>query len=155
MKDRRTQCFFWLGVFVLPVFWSWFTLGKAFSRRERLIAFLWLAVFGGWLLHQRDAVVGQLQTASVTYPAVLGWLTVALGVWLFFRIRFVPTIIELIILIDVLAIVRPSMLFADRMAQPFDWRWLLPPVIAALAHLAVEPIRRWRTRRSAVAGPLP
>ncbi len=104
MKDQRKQFFFWLGVFVLPLFWSWFTLAKAFTRRERLIAFLWMPVFVVWLLHQRSAVAGELQTVSITYPAVLGWLTVALVVWLFFRIRFVPTIIEIIVLIDVLAV---------------------------------------------------
>lgn len=150
MKDQRKQLFFWLGVFVLPLFWSWFTLAKAFTRRERLIAFLWMAVFFAWLLHQRSSVAAELQTVSVTYPAVLGWLTVALVVWLLFRIRFVPTIIEIIVLIDVLAVFHPSTMFADRIDQPFDWQWLLPPVVVALAHLAVDPLERQRSRREAV-----
>jgi len=150
MKDQRKQFFFWLGVFVLPLFWSWFTLAKAFTRRERLIAFLWMAVFVVWLLHQRSAVAGGFQTVSITYPAVLGWLTIALFVWLLFRIRFIPTIIEIIVLIDLLAVFHPSTVFADRTGQPFDWQWLLPPIIVALAHLTVEPLERRRISRTAV-----
>ncbi|WP_300931710.1 hypothetical protein [Prosthecobacter sp.] len=82
MNDHRRQFFFWLGVFVLPLFWSWFTLSKKFARRERFVAFLWLAVFGIWLLHQRSALADQLETLSIVYPAILGWVTVALYVWL-------------------------------------------------------------------------
>ena len=149
MKDQRKQFFFWLGVFVLPLFWSWFTLAGAFTRRERFIAFLWLAVFVAWLFHQRSEVPGELQRVSITYPAVLGWLTIALFVWLLFRIRFVPTIIEIIVLMDVLAIFHPSTLFTDRLGQPFDWQWLMPPFVVALAHLAVEPLDRCRIRREA------
>ena len=153
MKDQRKKIFFWLGVFILPLFWAWFTLARSFPRRERIIAFLWMAVFVAWLLHQRSAVAGQLQTVSITYPAVLGWLTVALFVWLLFRIRCVPTIIEIIVLIDVLAVFHPSTLFADRIGQPFDWGWLAPPFVVALMHLAVEPLDRWQIKRAAVQTP--
>jgi len=57
IKNRRTQFFFWLGVFVLPLFWSWFTLALTFTRRERAIAFLWMSVFVVWLVHERNAVL--------------------------------------------------------------------------------------------------
>ncbi|MFC5457752.1 hypothetical protein [Prosthecobacter fluviatilis] len=32
--DSRGRDFFWLGVFVLPLFWSWFTLSKTLARGE-------------------------------------------------------------------------------------------------------------------------
>ncbi len=59
-EDERRQFFFWLGVFVLPLFWSWFTLSRKHTRRERVAAFLWLAVFGIWLLPAGIAVVAHL-----------------------------------------------------------------------------------------------
>ena len=50
LRDSRGRDFFWLGVFVLPLFWSWFTLSSKFTRRERVAALLWMGVFAGVLL---------------------------------------------------------------------------------------------------------
>lgn len=152
MKDHRRQFFFWLGVFVLPLFWSWFTLSKKYTRRERVVAFLWLAVFGIWLLHQRSALVDQFETVSVVYPVILGWVTVALFVWLFFRGGCFPvTIIEVIVLMDLLAVIHPSILFVDLVGKPFEWVWLLPAGIAIFMHLTLEPHRRGSGGREEVA----
>ncbi len=154
MTDRRKQFFFWLGVFVFPLFWSWFTLTKASTGRQRFVAFLWMAIFVTWLIHQWRAVGDGWQLVSITYPAILGWLTISLFVWLFFRIGFISvTIIEIIVLIDVLAVLHPSTLFVDRIGQPFDWQWLIPPVVVAFAHLAVEPLARRRISRVAIQPP--
>ncbi|WP_038167135.1 hypothetical protein [Verrucomicrobium sp. BvORR106] len=146
MQDRRKQFFFWLGVFVLPLFWSWFTLAGSFTRRERLVAFLWLAVFIAWLFQARATVLGEFHLLAVTYPVVLGWLAMALLMWLIFRLRFVPTLIESIILIDLLAVLSPSKLFQDRIDQPFDWMWLAAPTALAMAHVVVEPLNHWLTK---------
>ena len=140
MKDQRQHFFFWLGVFVLPLFWSWFTLAKSFTRRERVIAFLWLVVFSVWGFRQKMAIKDQVEVISLTYPAILGWITIALVVWFLFRIRIIPTIIEIIVLIDVVGMLGPSRLFIDLVGQPFDWQWLVPLVIVSLAHLVVEPL---------------
>jgi hypothetical protein len=43
-EEPRQRLFFWLGVFVLPVFWSWFTLGRTYTRSQRVVAFTWLAL---------------------------------------------------------------------------------------------------------------
>lgn len=40
----RRNVFFWLGVVILPVFWSWFTLSRKHSRLDRCVAFGWMAV---------------------------------------------------------------------------------------------------------------
>lgn len=32
----------WFGIFVFPFLFSWFTLKKKYSRRTRVVAFLWL-----------------------------------------------------------------------------------------------------------------
>ena len=151
VKDQRKQFFFWLGVVVLPLFWSWFTLAKTFSRRDRLIAFLWMAAFVVWLLVQRSAVAEQVCLASIMYPVVLGWISVALGVWLMIRLRVLPaTLFEYIIFFDVIGVLSPIMLFADRIGGDFEWPWLLQPLALALAHLAVEPIGRLRFGRAQV-----
>lgn len=149
-KDARRQFFFWLGVFVLPLFWSWFTLARNYTRRERVVALLWLAVFGGWLLQQRSVLVDQFETLAFVYPAVLGWVTVALYVWLFFRSGYFfisITPIEIIVLVDVLGVIHPSIFFVDRVGKPFDWEWLLPAGIAVVAHLLIEPLGLGRTER--------
>jgi hypothetical protein len=149
MKDERKQFFFWLGVFVLPLFWSWFTLSRKFTRRERLVAFLWLAVFGVWLLHERRGLVEQFETVSFIYPVILGWVTVALYVWLLFRTGFPVTIIEVIVLVDVVGVIQPSILFVDLVGQPFEWRWLLPAGFAILMHLILDPLGLGRGSREA------
>lgn len=141
MNDHRRQFFFWLGVFVLPLFWSWFTLSSKFTRRERFVAFLWLAVFGIWLLHQRSALADQFETVSVAYPVILGWVTVALYVWLFFRGGCFPvTFIEIIVLVDVVGVIQPSILFVDLVGKPFEWAWLLPAGTAIFMHVILEPL---------------
>lgn len=142
MKDHRRQFFFWLGVFVLPIFWSWFTLSRKFSLRERWVAFLWMAVFAGWLVHQRSMMAERFEMVSVVYPVILGWVTVALYVWLFFRSGFPThiTFIELIVLVDVLGVIHPSILFVDLVGRPFEWKWLLPALIAVVAHLVLVPL---------------
>ncbi len=86
LQTSRGRFFFWLGVFVLPLFWSWFTLSKKFAWRERVVAFLWLAVFVAWLVQQRSALVERFELVPFVYPAILGRVGVALFVWLFFRI---------------------------------------------------------------------
>ncbi len=144
MKDRRRQFFFWLGVFVLPLFWSWFTLAKGFTWRERLVAFLWLGVFVAWLLQQRSALVERFEMVSFVYPAILGWVTVALFVWLFFRIAHFFSVTFLVI-VFILAVVffggiHRSTFFVDRLETPFQRGWLLLPGLAVLAHLALEPL---------------
>ncbi|WP_395747652.1 hypothetical protein [Prosthecobacter sp.] len=140
MKDHRRRFFFWLGVFVLPLFWSWFTLSRKFTWRERGTAFLWLAVFVAWLLHQRAAAMDRFESVAFAYPVILGWVTVALCVWLLFRAGFPATIIEILVLVDVLAVAHPSILFVDRLGKPFEWSWVLVPLAAALGHMIPE----WR-----------
>lgn len=151
LKTSRGRFFFWLGVFVLPLFWSWFTLSRKFTRRERIVAFLWLAVFGMWLLQQRNALADQFETLSFVYPAILGWMTVALYVWLFFRTGFSVTFIEIIVLVDVVEVIQPSILFVDFVGQPFKWAWLLPAGIAILLHLTLEPLGLGRGSREEAA----
>lgn len=148
LRDSRGRDFFWLGVFVLPLFWSWFTLSSKFTRRERVAALLWMGVFAGVLLIQLSALEERFETLSMVYPVILGWVTVALYVWLFFRCGFPTTLIEIIVLVDVLSLVHPSILFVDRVGKPFEWEWLLPALIAMVAHLVLEPLGLGRGGRT-------
>lgn len=138
--DSRGRDFFWLGVFVLPLFWSWFTLSGKFTRHERVAAFLWMVVFAGMLLIQRSALAERFETLSMVYPVILGWVTVALYVWLIFRCGFPTTLIEIIVLVDVVGVLHPSVLFVGLVGKPFEWEWLLPALIAVVAHLVLEPL---------------
>lgn len=148
VRDSRGRDYFWLGVFVLPLFWSWFTLSRKFTGRERVAAFLWMAVFAAGLVHQRGALMERFDTLSVVYPVVLGWVTVALYVWLIFRSGFSVTPIEIIVLVDVLGVLHPSILFVDLVGRPFEWEWLLPALLAVVAHLVLEPLGLGRAGRN-------
>lgn len=151
MEDERRQLFFWLGVLVLPVFWSWFTLARSFAAWQRSIAFSWLGLWSLWLWLEREAVLGHLQQKAFAYPVVLGWMSIALGVWLFirmlchprfhFRMTFVD-VLPVLIIFDALSCVYPSTWFMDRLGKPFDWHWLLPLLGLALAHLVLDRLRR-------------
>lgn len=139
--NRRTRFFFWLGVFVLPVFWSWFTLAGSFTRKERIIAFSWLVLFAvviiiGW--HRLEAYVDLL---AIGWPLVIGWLTIALWGWLFFRLQLSVTLIEVFVLIELIAIGRPFDRWVGHFGRPFSIDWLLLPLIPSVIHLGLEPAR--------------
>jgi hypothetical protein len=85
------------------------------------------------------------------YPIVLELLTIALWVWLAFRTGVRITWFEGLILFLVLG---DHLLFfllqhiQHNVGQPFSWAWLVPPLIPAILHLLVDPIRalfqKWR-----------
>ncbi len=142
MNDSRKRFFFWLGVFVLPLFWSWFTLLRGFTLWQRFAAFSWLGIFVFWLVQQREALADQWFFVDIATPVILGWLTVALTVWFFFRTGpYSFTFIEGIVLIDLLAAAHPPLWFMELVGKPFDWHWLIPFMVIVLAHLALEPVR--------------
>jgi hypothetical protein len=145
MRDTRERTFFWLGVFVLPVFWSWFTLRRGFGIRHRVAAFSWLLVTIGLIFCGRESLLERWSLVTVGYPLVIAWLTIGLAAWFCFRVGLFPlTILEVFFLFIVFA---PTALHLMNpiyraIGSPFEWAWLLPPVIFAVLHLCVDPTER-------------
>jgi len=145
LQDPRERFFFWLGVFVLPFFWSWFTLGRSFTRNQRVVAFSWLALAVCWFVFQWQALAEHLTLLSIGYPIVAGWVTLSLLAWLCYRLGMRPRLAELIMFCCGLGPLfgHTIDLFYRGVGTPFSATWLLPPIILALLHLSLEPVKRW------------
>ncbi len=144
--EPRERLFFWLGVFVLPVFWSWFTLGRAFTRSQRVIAFTWLALTLGWMIWEWQSLATHWTLLTIGYPIVIGWLTFSLLAWLCYRLGMrPPSLFEVLLLVFVFGPHLTHLMapFYVAIGQPFTVSWLLPPFILALLHLMLEPVNRW------------
>ncbi len=148
LRDERTKFFFWLGVLALPVFWSWFTLARSFSRRERFAAFAWLAITLGLLAADWAAVQEFGALVVYGYTIFFGLLTMGLWLWLVFRIGYRPTLIEVLGLFLIFGGTHPSLLLQANVGHPFSWGWMLPPLILSILHLLVDPTKalflKWR-----------
>jgi hypothetical protein len=145
MKNTREHTFFWLGVFVLPMFWSWFTLGRNFTRSQRVAAFSWLALTVAFIVCRWQALTEHLTLVAIGYPIVVGWVTIALLAWLCYRTGLFPlTLLELFFMFVILAphasyFMNP---FAGAIGRPFDPALLLLPTILVILHLALAPLKR-------------
>jgi len=144
MKDQRTKFFFWMGVLALPVFWSWFTLRRSFSRWERFAAFAWLAITVGLLAADWSAAQEFGSLVAYGYTIVLGLLTMALWGWLAYRIHIRITWIEALLLFFILGGAPLNTLlfsFEKSVDLPFSWAWVIAPLIPAVLHLLLDPTK--------------
>lgn len=145
MKDTRKRTFFWLGVFVFPMFWCWFTLDQRFNRSQRIAAFSWLAVTLLALGFSWPDFIEHMKLVGIGYPIIVGWVTIALTAWLLYRTgHFSLTIFELffgflIIGPYVFQIMDP---FYRAIGTPFHLGWLIPPTILVLLHLGIGSLKR-------------
>jgi hypothetical protein len=157
-RDRRSAAFFWLGVGVFPVFWSWFTIGKNFPKWQRCLAFGWMLVTTTAFAITWPQMSERYYLMSLGLPIISFLLTFGLWAWLILRMFPLGQLLMMsIILIDAIAIASslcvPSL---NRVSSAeFSLRWALMPLIPFLLHLAVEPGRRfWQylEQRSASVG---
>jgi hypothetical protein len=94
---------------------------------------MWSAIAEHWTL------------ISIGYPIIVGWVTIALLGWLCYRTGlFSFTIVELFFLWLVLAPTFGHVFdpFYRAIGTPFEMSWPLPPIILALLHLMLGPLKR-------------
>jgi hypothetical protein len=144
MRDTRERTFFWLGVLVLPIFWSWFTLDPRFNRAQRLLAFSWLTVTVVMAYACRGVLSEHLAFAVLGYPVIAGYLTVALTGWLLYRAGALTSVT----LFEVLFL---GVIFGPYLRYFMDpyvhvvghpnaiYTWVLP-LILSVAHLLLDPL---------------
>jgi hypothetical protein len=142
-RDRRSAAFFWLGVGVFPIFWSWFTIGKQFPKWQRHLAFAWMLVVFAIVVSQRTPVEARLEMLALTFPIIPICVTWGLSVWLLLRIAEVPLLFQLLVF---LALSHSYFVTStlDRLAiQPFAWAFTILQIVPAFLHLALRRERLW------------
>lgn len=150
ISKKRSRFFFWLGVLVLPIFWSWFTLSKSFSRKERTLAFGWLILSTTFILARWHQMQAHAELVAAGWPLVAWLVTLALGVWLFFRLN--PDISWVFVVVQTVFIgpyffqafvlgILP--VYRDWPSSPI---WLLLPLIPIALHLWIRPSQAWRLK---------
>ena len=158
MRNPRAQFFFWLGVFVLPIFWSWFTLSKAFSRGQRLAALSWLVIYSAVGAWQWQTLSTYFNLLPFGYPLISLWLTLALWIWLLARVFY-----DAFRKVKVWQFIGGCIVGCDMLAQPLNlaqsvtnvliWKagpfsmecvWF--PLLLATAHCLLDSIKRGLAR---------
>jgi hypothetical protein len=142
-RDRRSAAFFWLGVGILPVFWSWFTMGRQFQKWQRHLALGWLLVVLGMVVSHWAPVEARLEMLALTFPIIPLCVTCGLFAWLFLRIAEMPLPFQVLVF-GVLSHSYLVISTLDRLAiQPFAWAFAFLPIVPAFLHLALRRERLW------------
>jgi hypothetical protein len=144
-RDRRSAFFFWLGVGVFPVFWSWFTIKESFPRWQRNLALGWMMTVVIALMITWPHMAERYYLLPLKLPSVIGTLTVALWIWLALRLFPLGQLIMLFIVsIDIIAMLSSLCVpaYQRHSAAGFSLGMFMMPLIPALLHFAVEPGRR-------------
>jgi hypothetical protein len=145
LQTSRGRFFFWLGLIILPIFWVWWMRPAYFSRTQRRVGWVWTACYVGALVFFREPLGHHLDGLSFSYPFVAIRLGCALWLWLLLRIYRVGQIIfGFMMSTQVLAMLADvGAHLMQRMPSPGFWIF---PLIPAVLHLLVEPVRRWQRR---------
>jgi hypothetical protein len=165
LKTQRGRSFFWIGLFVFPVFWVWWMNALYFTRRQILAAWLWtvlymVAIGTAWFVF--PSVRARVVELRWTYSHIAFYIGAALWIWLLFRATPVGNyfrisspwkiIVGVIMTMDCAAIMfsmlSPTLHVIESKIQPHPMG-LLFVIIPAVAHLLVEPFRRWREHLTA------
>jgi hypothetical protein len=144
-RDRRSAAFFWLGVGVFPVFWSWFTMGRRFPKWQRNLALGWMLTVVTALVITWPQMAERYYLLPLKLPSVIGTLTVALWVWLALRLFPLGQLVMLFIVsIDIIAMLSSlcAPAYYRHSSAGFSPGMALMPLIPALLHFAVEPGHR-------------
>jgi hypothetical protein len=148
LQTSRGRFFFWIGLIILPIFWVWWMRPAFFSRRQRLTAWVWTVCYLAALLLCKDLVGERLQALMFSYATVSLQLGAVLWLWLLFRVFSVKQLVYFyLVSVDVIAMLASLWVPALSRMETSPACWIFP-LIPAVLHLLVEPVRRWRRRPS-------
>jgi hypothetical protein len=137
---RRERFFFGVGLVILPPFWSWWTLQRGFTDRQRLAAFAWSTIYLIALLTTWDRMQDRYVAAAIHYPFICLWLSICLFAWLNFRMG--GTVVDLLMIVCVFG---PYVRYIV-LESPPAWCTLAWLGVLCLLHLALDPSRRAKQR---------
>jgi hypothetical protein len=147
----RRDFFFWLGVVILPAFWSWFTLGGKHSKVARMLALGWLVLFAAIVFRTWPEMAGHYQFAVANLQFVSIAISGALFGWLAMRIAFrlgCPPVVDVILFCFLAPAIFPLVSsMGHRMlericSQPLGQEHMLAILVPALLHLSLEPVQK-------------
>lgn len=148
LESTRGRVFFWIGMVVLPIFWVWWMRAAPFAAWQRRLGWLWTAIYIGIGFCQRDSLATWMPQLLMGSPVVAVRLAVVLLIWLWMRMerRWWHRLIELILVVDCLAIMSSQVecILARLPQTPLVY---LPAAALAAAHLLLDPVRdrfKWR-----------
>lgn len=82
---RRETAFFWVGMFIIPIFWIWWSLHPRFRQWERALAMKWTAVWITFMWIQFDQLPDYFDAAALALPF---WcMIIGLCLWMMFICR--------------------------------------------------------------------
>lgn len=139
----RGRIFFWLGLAILPVFWIWWMRPAYFSRAQRIAGWVWTAAYVALLIVFREVLSQRFEHVGFSYPVVASHVSVGLSFWLFGRLVKMQggeLVIMIVVFGKYLVELADGFLRAS-MSVPPSVAILVLPVLVALAHLLVEPLR--------------
>ncbi|WP_395746567.1 hypothetical protein [Prosthecobacter sp.] len=151
LQTRRGRFFFWVGLVILPVFWVWWMRPPYFSHVERRAGWCWTWIYLKLLLYFHEPVGSGVQAALQGWQVVFFWITLVLWLWLALRLfRLDQIFFGYIVLGEVVTPVIHLYLpafkwLAALLASPAAL--ILMPVLPAVLHLLVVPVREWRQGR--------
>jgi hypothetical protein len=155
LDTPRGQAFFWAGLSILPVFWTWWMTPRHFHKRDILVARMWTLLYVLVVILLRDAVVSKALAALWSYELVAYRIAQVLAFWFLFRAFGFPRVIfPLFLLIDTIAIL--TSVANDILQKHTLGAWfLLLPLLLAVLHCLLKPMSLWRERQLGEPQPCP
>ncbi len=146
LQTLRGRLFFWIGLIILPIFWVWWMRAEYFSRTQRRAGGVWTLCYGVALILCKDLVGERLQALMFSYATVSLQLGAVLWLWLLFRVFSLKQLVYLyLVSVDVIAMLASLWVPALSRMEPSPACWIFP-LIPAVLHLLVEPVKQWRRR---------
>ena len=146
LQTSRGRFFFWIGLIILPIFWVWWMRPTYFSRMQRRVGWVWAGIYLVALFLCKDIVGERLQALMFSYSTVSLQLGAVLWLWWLFRVFSMKQLVCLyLVSVDVIAMLASLWVPALSRMEPSPACWIFP-LIPAVLHLLVEPVRRWRRR---------
>ncbi|QIF02602.1 hypothetical protein [Roseimicrobium sp. ORNL1] len=137
-RDRRSTVFFWLGVGVFPIFWSWFTFERKFASWQRCLALGWMVTTLVAFALASPQMSERYKALLLGLPLVSLLVTLGLCLWLAIRtFSFVDWFLFCVVAGGVAPLLL-SRLMTQAMEQDFSCKWAALPFAPALLHLVTS-----------------
>lgn len=151
-RDRRSAVFFWLGVGIFPVFWSWFTFGKMFASWQRYLALGWMVTTLGLFGLTWPQMSERYDLLLLGLPLLSLLVTLGLSLWLVIRTL---SFVDWFLLYVVAGGVAPLLLtrfIEQAVEENFSFKWAALPFVPTFLHVLTSFASEQQPRSKADTG---